>query len=190
MFYLLLAASLIPKEALHYRTEFTQEARYIFGLDAPVPMLAGQVHQESGWRSSAQSAYASGLTQFTPSTARWISELFPELGSAAPLNPQWAIRAMMRYDNRLYKSQKQFNSVCDRWSYSLSDYNGGARWRIARQNLSPEPGNYAVTSVINPGITPANQRENQEYPRRIIERHQLLYVSWRGPLICKEARNG
>lgn len=182
---LLLAASLIPRDALVYRDNLIREARFVFGLGAPVPLMAGQVHQESGWRAGAKSAYASGLTQFTPSTAQWISKLFPELGTAAPLNPQWAIRAMVTYDNLLYKGQTQFDSECDRWAFSLSDYNGGGGRRRTRQRLSAVPGNFTVTSIINPGISEGNQRENQEYPRRILGRWQAVYKSWGGRLVCE-----
>lgn len=180
----LATASLIPRDAMVYRDNLIREARFVLGLDAPVPMMAGQVHQESGWRAGAKSAYASGLTQFTPATARWIVEVFPALGSAAPLNPQWAIRAMVAYDNLLYKGQTQFASECDRWAFSLSDYNGGAGRRRARQRLSGSPEDFMTTSLINPGISEGNQRENQEYPRRILFRWQPVYAGWGGKKVC------
>ena len=60
-----------------YKRELIREARAAMGLDAPVAMLAAQIHQESLWRPNAQSKYANGLTQFTPETEAWIKGVFP-----------------------------------------------------------------------------------------------------------------
>ena len=53
-----------------------------------------------------------------------------------------------------------------------------------RQARSPEPGRFEVTGRINPGITPGNQRENEEYPLRIVHRWQPLYESWGAGIVC------
>jgi soluble lytic murein transglycosylase-like protein len=171
-------ANQIPREAYQYRADLIRNARFVWGLDAPVATMAGQVHQESAWRERAQSPYAAGLAQFTPATAEWISGVYrSELAGADPFSPVWALRALVRYDRHLWERVKVYDSGCDRFLFALSDYNGGPGWRIKRQKLSPSPGSFAVTGFINPGVRPANQHENQSYPQRIVFRHQPLYVA-------------
>ncbi len=178
------AAESIPRAALAYQAQLIREARFAFGLDAPIPMLAAQIHQESHWNPQARSAYASGLAQFTPQTADWISGVYSSLGAAAPTDPAWALRAMMAYDKRLFDGVRPSDSECDRWRFSLSDYNGGPGRRINRQRISQQPGSWQVTALINPGISIANQKENQDYPIRIIDILQSLYVGWTGKKVC------
>jgi soluble lytic murein transglycosylase-like protein len=179
--------SRIPRDAWRYQRELIGNARAVFGLNAPSAMLAGQVHQESAWRADARSPVgASGLAQFMPLTASWISGLYrSELGENQPNNPAWALRAQSRYMRFLYDRNPRANTDCDKWLFSLSDYNGGAGWRMKRQAKSPDPGSYEATADINPGIHPANQRENAHYPRVIVGRWQPIYMAagW-GPGVC------
>ncbi len=179
------AYAAVPREALRYRNDLIRNARAVWGLSAPVATFAGQIHQESGFRSDARSRVgAGGLAQFMPSTAKWISGAYrDELGANDPFNPSWALRALVRYDRFLYDRVRAADSSCDRMLFALSGYNGGAGRVNQRQALSSEPGNFGVTSTINPGIHPANQRENADYPVRIVFRWQPLYVSW-GPGVC------
>jgi len=153
-------------------------------MDAPIAALAAQLAQESDFRADAKSPFASGLSQFTTATSIWISSLYPQLGSPAPLDPQWAIRAMILYDKRLHDGINPAVDECSRYSFALSDYNGGSGWRIKRQKMSPQPGVYAITSAFNPGISKANQQQNQDYPFRIIYHWQPIFVSWSGPMVC------
>lgn len=176
-----------PRAAIAYRHELTREARYVHGLLAPVPALAGQITQESSWNPDAKSKFADGLAQFTPKTAEWISGVYKELGPSAPLNPQWAMRAMIRYDKRLHDGVKVADTECDRWKFALSDYNGGSGRREARQRLSPSPGSYDVTGTINPGIAPSNQAENENYAPRVLYRWQPVFYGWGGGRVCAEA---
>lgn len=174
----------MPRAALQYQAQLTREARYAFGMDAPTAMFGAQIHQESGYDPTAKSAFASGLAQFTPGTAAWISGLYKDLGPAAPLDPTWALRALVTYDKRLHDGIHTFNSDCDRWLFSLSAYNGGDGWRISRQAHSTAPGNYAVTGKINPGISVANQRQNEDYPNRIVYVLQTTYIEWGTRRVC------
>lgn len=174
----------IPREALPYQAELIREARYAFGMDAPVALLAAQITQESGWKPGVCSVYACGLAQFTPGTAQWLSGINTSLGPAAPLDPHWALRALVTYDKRLHDGANPSASDCDRWQFGLSDYNGGSGWRIRRQKMSPQPEDYAITSAFNPGISKVNQQQNQAYPFRIVFHWQPVFVSWNGPLIC------
>jgi len=183
--YALSAELEIPREALQYRAQLTREARYAFGMDAPLALLPAQIHQESRFNPNAKSPFASGLAQFTPGTASWISGLYKSLGPAAPLDPTWAIRAMVTYDLHLHDGVRIADTECDTWLFALSDYNGGSGWRISRQAHSPKPGNWDVTGHLNPGISKANQRQNETYGPRIIFTLQPLYKEWTTTIVCK-----
>ncbi len=174
----------IPPAAEIYRRELIGEARFAFGLNAPIALLAGQISQESAWRPDVCSAYACGLSQFTARTAKWIAETHAPLGPPAPLDPHWAIRAMVTYDKSLYDAVKPAKTDCDRWKFTLSDYNGGSNWRIKRQAMSPQPGDFSISSAFNPGVLPSNQKQNEQYPFRIVYNWQPIFTSWNGPLIC------
>lgn len=167
----------VPEQAQRYRADLIRNAHVVWGLDAPIATFAAQIHQESMWRSGATSAYASGLAQFTPATATWISGAY-RLGEPQPFNPSWALRALVTYDRHLWERIGTYDTLCDRMLFALSDYNGGPGWRMKRQALSLEPAIYVVTSRINPGIRPANQQENEQYPVRIVYQHQPLYSGW------------
>jgi len=160
-----------------YRGAVQREAQARFGVPPPTPVIAAQIHQESGWNPKAQSPVgAQGLMQFMPATARWVAtqEAF---GVVDAFNPVWSIRAGVWYDRWLYERVKA-KDTCDRWRFALSGYNGGLGWVYKRQKKSPSPGDYDVTSIINPGIHPANQKENEGYAARIMYRHQPRYASW------------
>lgn len=174
----------IPRVALQYQAQLTREARYAWGLDAPVAMLGAQIHQESSWNTQARSAFASGLAQFTPPTATWISGVFDSLGPPQPLDPSWAMRAMIAYDKRLHDAVRTWDTECDRWRFALSDYNGGTSRRIKRQSLSMQPGSWDLTGRINPGISLSNQLQNESYGPRIIFVLQPVYKNWTTAFVC------
>lgn len=178
----LVVAPRAPRESLPYQRDLIRNARAVWGMMAPIATFAGQIHQESTWRADIVShAGAEGLAQFMPATAKWIAGAYPqELGENQPRNPSWALRGLVRYDKHLWDRQAKWNTECDRMKFTLSDYNGGSGWRMKRQQRSSDPGSFEITGIINPGITSGNQRENQEYPQRIIHRWQPLYQPW-GP---------
>src|SRR5690606_8330690 len=105
----------IPAGAEQHRRTLVRAAHTQWGLDAPVATLAGQVHQESRWRSQAHSpAGAQGIAQFMPATADWMANLYPDsLGPSQPFNPGWALRAMATYDRWLYDRLQAASSECD-----------------------------------------------------------------------------
>ena len=175
----------VPREALRYQGTLKREAHRIWGLDAPVATFAAQIHQESRWRPDARSPVgALGLTQFMPATATWIGTTREDLREVAPLNPTWAIRALVSYDLWLWQRVKADDS-CERMAFALQSYNSGLGWVYKRQRLSPRPGQcLGLTCSINPGVTPANQREAEMYPRLILIQHQPLYATW-GPGVCQ-----
>lgn len=179
----------IPREAKAHKRTLVREARSIWGVEAPVGLLAAQIHQESRWNHLAKSRVgASGLTQFMPSTAEWIVEVYPELGPVDVFSPKWAIRAMVRYDKFLHDRIRGALNDCERWGFTLSAYNGGLGWVQRRQSRSEHPGRcFGATCDINPGISSANQRENSRYSRRIMLEWQPLYLNdgWGRAAVCE-----
>lgn len=186
------AASLAspPPQAERYRRELIRSARYVFGMSAPVAVLAAQVHQESAWNPTARSAYASGLAQFTPATVDTMQRTHPgELGglsrTAAPLDARWAILALCRYDKALLTAASYAATPADRWAFALAAYNGGPGWiprdRAKAASLGLDPRRwFGHVERANSGRAPQFFRENRDYPRRILLTHQRLYRSW-GP---------
>ena len=174
-------AQQIPHRAHQYRRELVRQAHAQWGLQAPVAALAAQVHQESAWRPDAVSHVgARGLAQFMPATARWIGGMDGELANRDPFSPTWALRALVVYDKWLY-DRVRGDTPCERMAFALAAYNGGLGWVNKRKARSPQPGVcLGVTCRINPGIHPANQRENQHYPEVILRRYEPLYASTMG----------
>lgn len=171
------AADVIPQRAQAHRLALRREAQRVWGLDAPSATFAAQIHQESRWRADARSPVgALGMAQFMPATARWIGGLDEGLSSVDPINPMWSLRALVTYDKWLY-DRVRGDTPCERMAFALAAYNGGLGWVNKRKARSPQPGVcLGVTCRINPGIHPANQRENQHYPEVILRRYEPLYV--------------
>lgn len=183
-------AQTIPRAALQYQRALIGNARFVWGLDAPIAMLAAQIHQESGWNKDAKSPYAGGLAQFTPDTSRWISEKYKdELGDNAPFEPSWALRAINRYDKFLYDRQAGAASDCHRFGFTLSAYNGGEGWLIKQKALTQQRGydpRKWFGSVENFRVRADwAHRENKQYPRRILMDRQPLYVVWGKGVDCR-----
>jgi soluble lytic murein transglycosylase-like protein len=164
----------IPGEAAKHRREIIRNARLVWGLDAPVSVFAAQIQQESGFNPNAVSRVgASGLAQFMPATAEWIAVAYPELGLRQPLNPAWAIRAMVTYDRHLYDRVTGFDN-CHAMAKMLSGYNGGPGWVERDELKAAEAGLdwtkwWGVVEGFNAGRSPSNWVENRGYPRRILK---------------------
>lgn len=172
------------RDAQPYRATLKRNAQMLWGLDAPVATFAAQVHQESRWRPDARSPVgALGLTQFMPATAAWMGDIDPELRGAQPMNPTWALRALVRYDLWLWARIKA-DSDCERMAFVLQAYNGGLGWVYKRQKLSTTPGRcLGATCSLNPGVMDASQREAEHYPAVILQRFEPAYEAW-GPGSC------
>ena len=177
----------VPRESLKYKRELIRQSRIIWGLNAPIPLFASQIHQESTWNHLAKSKYAKGLTQFTDSTAEWMIEIFPQLKRANVYNPNWSIRAMLLYDSWLDDRIKSIDD-CNQWAMILSSYNGGLTWLNRDKALAEAKGS-------NPNIWWNNVekysnradraiRENRNYSKSIIFKHQNLYANWGKSYIC------
>lgn len=182
------AADQIPRAALQHRGTLKREAQRVWGLNAPVASFAAQIHQESRWRHDARSPVgAIGMAQFMPATAKWIGGMDRELATRDPMNPAWAVRALVVYDKWLWDRVTAVDA-CNRMAFAMAAYNGGLGWTNKRKARSPQPGIcFGATCAINPGIHPANQRENQHYPEVILKRYEPLYantIGW-GPGVCQ-----
>lgn len=180
----------VPLAAQRHRAELTRNARAVMGLDAPVPLFAAQIHQESAWRDQVRSlAGAEGLAQFMPATAAWIAQRYPALAANEPFNPSWALRALVTYDAWLFARLRAANA-CERWAFALSAYNGGLGWVNRDKALATRQGRDALVwfgsvEQVNAGRSAANWRENRGYPARILMVHQPRYVAagW-GEAVC------
>jgi Transglycosylase SLT domain len=124
--YALPRSEAIPRTAYAYRAQLIREARYVWGLSAPTSTFSSQIHAESGWNPNARNrrSKAAGLSQFMSPTAKWLSRRYPELGSSAPLNATWAIRAMLRYNREIYRMTRA-GTPCEKAGRMLAGYNFG-----------------------------------------------------------------
>jgi membrane-bound lytic murein transglycosylase MltF len=187
------AGAAVPERANQYRRLLVQSAHLQFGLNAPISLFAGQVHQESAWRPDARSKYAAGLTQFTPDTAKWIGQVYGRsLGPSDPLSPKWALAAMAKYNLHIHARMKWAATECDRWAFVLSGYNGGPGWvardRQQARQQSADPDRWWGHVELHSRRAAWALKENRDYPRRIILRWQPSYLKagWGGPIICEE----
>ena len=158
--------------------------------EAPISLLAAQIHQESRWNPTARSAFACGLSQFTPDTASWISDKYKvNVGPGDCTNPAWSLRAQSAY-MRYLQTQKiaEGRTACDNWRFTLWGYNGGPGWvkrdkekarLAARDWLSA-----SVVSSFNAGRAEAFFKENRGYDVAILARWQRLYSTWGVVQVC------
>ena len=167
-----------------YRRMLTREAQAVFGMGAPIPALMGQIRQESSCRADVTAwDNGRGLAQFMDATSEHVSRVFPELGAPNPYNPQWAIRAMVRYDDWLYDRGKG-SSECHRWGATFKSYNAGLGYVQRAQRRSPTPGTwFGGTENINAGQSQKNFDDSRRYPHLILFKHQPLYRDW-GTTLC------
>ena len=184
------SADRVPTVALKFQRDLTRNARAVWGLDAPTATFAAQIHQESAWRTDARSPYASGLAQFTPATADEISSRYrDELGANQPLNPSWALRALVRYDLELW-SRVTAATPCDRAAFMLASYNGGPggldRDRAYARKNGADPNRWWGNVELWSRKAPQFFTENRGYPKRILLRWQSVYASWGPGIDCSQ----
>lgn len=181
-----IAVAQVPPVAEQYRRDLARIAVSVWGLDAPIAALAAQIEQESAWRPDAISRVgAAGLTQFMPATARDIAARYGG-GPPNPFDPRWAMTAQSQYMRELKGLVSMARNESERYAFALAAYNGGLGRVRQRQRLSDDPGRCLnATCDINPGISESNQRENREYPRRILLLLLPRYhaAGWGGPAL-------
>ncbi|MGL1931769.1 MAG: transglycosylase SLT domain-containing protein [Desulfotalea sp.] len=179
----------VPRAAKKYRRLLVRSAHVYWGLDAPIPYLAGQIKQESNWKPTAKSwAGAEGLSQFMPATAKWWSKK-AGLGVPKVTKPTWAFRAQASYMKWLY-DRSRANDICNKFGLTTMAYNGGESWVRRDQKLAVkkglDPANYKDVGLVNAGRKKSAKRENRMYPILIIEKHAPAYIAagW-GESICQ-----
>ncbi|MCE8004241.1 transglycosylase SLT domain-containing protein [Halomonas sp. MCCC 1A11081] len=184
-------AQAIPANAAQYQRELTRIVQQEFGLPAPVAIHAGQIHQESAWRSDARSPVgAEGLSQFMPGTSQWMAEIYPDLGRAAPYSPTWAMRAQARYNRWHLRRLSSVTDTCERWAFAMSAYNGGLGWVQRDQRLASAAGDDPAVwfGSVERYTNRAGwaERENRHYVRHILLELTPRYVraGWQGGAPC------
>ncbi|MYM80555.1 transglycosylase SLT domain-containing protein [Duganella sp. FT50W] len=170
-----------------YRSMLIREAQAVHGINAPIPMFAGQMKQESSCRASVTAwDNGRGLAQFMDSTSEQVARSFPELVPVDPYSPRWSIRALVRYDGWLYARVKG-DTDCERWAAALKGYNAGLGYVQRAQRTSSKPGMwFGQTENINAGQSDKNFAYSRRYPRVILFTHQPLYATW-GKSVCLES---
>lgn len=160
-----------------------------FGLQANPARLAALLHQESAWKPDAQSQFAVGLAQFTPSTAAWLPTVCPELGAFDPWDPTQAIRGSACYQAHLHR-QIAAATPCDRWAMVLAAYNGGIGWLRRDQRLAraagADPERWWGHVELHTRRAEWARKENRSYPRRILLGLEPAYLAagWPGSRTC------
>lgn len=173
------------------RLTLTREAQRVWGPQAPVSRFAAQIHAESSWRPEVCSrAGACGLGQFMPATAEWLATLYPEqLKPVAVEDWRWSVRALVIYNQRLYRAETTWQSESDRWAAALTSYVGGGGWvrreRRATAAAGDDPDRWWA-HVENHCLRSAIAcRESRHYPRRILCELEPAYIraGWPGQAI-------
>lgn len=167
-----------------YRSLLTREAQAVYGPDAPVPMFAAQMRQESSCRADVTAwDNGRGAWQFMDGTSAQAVKLFPEIGPAAPYDIRWAIRAGLRYDGWIYKRLKG-RDTCNRWAAALKGFNAGPGYPMQAQAKSPQPEQwFGVTEFVTTRQNAENFEYSRTYPHKILFHHQPIYASW-GIVTC------
>ncbi|HRD35088.1 MAG TPA: transglycosylase SLT domain-containing protein [Rhodocyclaceae bacterium] len=172
----------IPPVAHRYRAELVRAAHAHFGLSAPVPVFAAQVHQESAWRHDAVSRVgAQGMAQFMPATARWWCDLHRmSPAECQPSNPAWALRSLVGY-NRWIWERVPVSHPGDRMWATLRAYNGGlGHWQAEARNATDNTRASIDAACGTARRHVSHCRENLGYPDRIMRVLQPRYAGW-GP---------
>ncbi len=179
----------VPAMSYRYRHAIEVAAIRAFGLDAPVALLAAQIRAESAYSATAYStAGAQGMAQFMPNTARSMARLYPELRPANPRDPSWAFRAQALHMRDLVASYPSADTLCDRYAFALSAYNGGPKALDRERALATATTVWFGAGGVEPqrSRTRANWNENRTYVRRILIDWEPDYsaAGWRGGLGC------
>jgi hypothetical protein len=187
------ASSIPPPGAVRYRRILMQAWQYHFAFAEDPAIGFGQVHQESRFDCSAVSPSGSaGCAQFMPGTAAWINNLIPAAvratcpsRSGCPMDPLWALTAMVEYDWRLWGANKWAANNRERWAFALAAYNGGGAVTGGERTACQSNSGCSHTRYFDhverfcgsTGRSAASCRENRLYPR-ILDRWTPAYRAW------------
>lgn len=168
----------VPSIAKRYKDTLIREARYQFGINAPIATMAAQIHTESLWKHDARSwVGAEGLTQFMPETAKWIGQIDSKLKIPNPNNPEWAIRALCVY-NKWHEKRVKGKTEADTWAFILCAYNGGLGWVYRDQKKAKAIGlddtiYFNSVEHVNAGRRASAFKENRNYITHIKKREPI-----------------
>lgn len=117
-----------------------------------------------------------------PGTAQWMASI---VGPGDPLNPAWAVQAMVAYDGWLYDRAYPYETVCDRWAFALSGYNGGEKWRQRRQAAS-----WGLWQLQDHRVHQSGDHRFEPARKTNLTRRELLdlqrrYASWGPSVDCE-----
>jgi soluble lytic murein transglycosylase-like protein len=184
----------IPPGAVRYRATLMQAWQYYFHMGQDPAIGFGQVHQESRFDCAAVSRGGSrGCAQFTPATAEWINKMLPAdvrkscpSASGCPMDPRWALTAMVQYDWQLWNGDAWAANNRERWGFALATYNGGtvvtgAERKACAASRGCSPARYFdnVDRFCGAqGRAPAACAENRQYPRLILDQWAPMYKNW------------
>lgn len=186
----------VPAQAYQWRGVQVQFVRQELGLNAPVPLLAAQVHQESRWRPGAESPVgARGLAQFMPDTAGHVEELSGGPDKTDTLTtPRASLRAQAVYMRWLRDRAEARDPAteADHWAWVLSGYNGGLGWLDQeRQSDAGDPRRWYCDTYHARARSRSAWEENRHYVTSI-KRGQGVYrdAGWLGPVVQRGGRCG
>ncbi|NVM78885.1 soluble lytic murein transglycosylase-like protein [Duganella sp. SG902] len=174
------ASVAVPRSANAYRAELTRIAHSTWGMDAPIPVFAAQIHQESGWNPAAVSRVgARGMSQFMPATATWWCHLVGlTTADCQPNNPTWAMRSLVGYDRWLF-DRVVGATLYDRLWAMLRSYNGGLGHWQKEASTATNLTHGAVDAQCGRASRAAlHCAENLGYPQRILVTLQSAYAGW------------
>lgn len=184
-------AERLPDVPPLYRLMVERETADVWGIHAPTARIAAQIHQESLWNPKAKSRYAGGMAQFTPGTAQWIAQQYPQqLGDFDPMDPAQAVRAMVFYDRWLLEKLPNAATECDRWAFTLAAYNGGLGWVRRDQKRASakgaDPARWFDQVEAHSARAGWAIKENRHYVRVILTRWERAYITagWSGTAVC------
>ncbi|MEY2875974.1 MAG: hypothetical protein RLZZ373_3345 [Pseudomonadota bacterium] len=184
----------LPANAKRWRSDLTRAAHTVWGLDAPVPAFAAQVHQESTWNPDAVSPVgAQGLGQFMPGTSSWwcsLNNMTP--AQCMPRNPVWSLRALVGHDRWLWNQLGRMGSM-DPYSKAwamLRAYNGGLGHWQAEARVAGSTDRLAVDAACGRARRHRSHcAESLGYPKRILIELQPRYAAW-GPVLDIRSSGG
>lgn len=175
----------VQQQVHKYEKFYKQEICFNFGCDK-APQFFAQIHQESRWKETAASKYASGLAQFTPDTAKWIHQLYAKdlketcaNTDGCPLDAKWAMRSLVLYMKRLHNGYGFAGTQDDRMAFSLAAYNGGAGWIPKERKKAIESGFSDTLWFGGVELTCVRAdwacKENRQYPKVILFEWRHVY---------------